>query len=127
MSLQDWPELVEPMRDELRTMEWEGQVITAFTPHSDHFPFVVAGLPAAMIGSAGWPGVQGAIHNTADTPEKVSAMRLQGTAAVLARLAIRVSCDEEWPAQRRTPEEVAERLTALGLEPEMRLENHWPF
>ena len=127
ISLQDWPELVDLMRDELRTIELEGQVGTAFTPHSDHFPFVMAGLPAAMIGSAGWPGVLGAVHNASDTPDKVSALRLQATAAALARLAIRVGCSEAWPAERRAPEEVAERLVALGLEPELRLENRWPF
>ena len=77
--------------------------------HSDHYPFILQGLPTAGIaGGAFGSGVQHFAHMAADTPEKISMTDLRDSAAFAARMLLRASNDEHWPEMRRSATEIEE-------------------
>ncbi len=84
--------------------------------HSDHQPFMLAGVPVVGL-AAGLPGGGGRAyyHSTADTFEKVSLPVLCRAAAVAAHtLWAFAECDEP-PYRRRTADEVDAMIEAAGL------------
>lgn len=75
--------------------------------HSDHYPFILQGLPTAgMAGGHFAAPVQHFVHMAADTPEKVSLTDLREGAAFAARILLRAANDAEWPRMRRSAAEV---------------------
>jgi Zn-dependent M28 family amino/carboxypeptidase len=107
-----WPQL-NPFWDRCREqMAAElpvGQRTSAF---SDHFPFFQEGVPTAMMGDPeGVNTGRGFDHTAWDTLDKVHLNDLREAASVAARLVLRMSREEPWPAFRRTKAEVA-ALTA---------------
>ena len=98
-------------------------------PFSDHFPFVLQGVPAAFIACGdGGSSKRGWGHTAADTLEKVNVQTIRLAAALTARLALRLANEvAPWPSRQRTADEVKIALQAQGLEPFMRLEGKWPF
>lgn len=75
--------------------------------HSDHYPFILQGLPTAGVaGGKFGPAIQHFYHCAADTPDKISFTDLRDCAAFAARFLIRAANDENWPDMRRTPEEI---------------------
>ncbi len=124
--LQGWPELLPRFQAQTQAINPESMVADRLVPYSDHFPFVLRGVPAAMVATWG-SGSRGWGHTAADTVDKVSQASLQTAAAFTARLLLRLSTDgEPWPAHR-TPDEVKAMLQKEGLEEVMRLEGRWPF
>ncbi len=96
-------------------------------PFSDHFPFTLRGLPSAFIATAGTDR-RGWGHTIADTLDKVSVQAIRNTAAIVARLALRLAADAvPWPGRRHTAAEVQAALLAAGVEPLMRSQGVWPF
>jgi len=75
--------------------------------HSDHYPFILQGLPTAGVGGGrfGSP-VQHFVHMAADTPEKICISDLRDAAAFAARILLRAASDESWPRMRRSAKEV---------------------
>ena len=75
--------------------------------HSDHFPFVLKGVPTAGL-AGGRPGAAAgaAPHTAADTADKLCLTDLRETAAFAARFLLRAASDERWPIKRRTPKQV---------------------
>lgn len=108
-----WPELVpffDRCREEMAAELPVGQKTSAF---SDHFPFFLAGVPTAMMGDPGHVNTgRGFDHTQWDTLDKVRIGDLREAAAVAARLVLRMSRDEAWPARRRTPEQVRALMAA---------------
>jgi len=127
VALQGCPELLSLIREYARTADAEAQVVDHLVPYSDHFPFSLAGVASVMVASLGGPGSRGFAHTSADTLDKVSAVRLQATAMILARLVVRASLEGEWPGRRHTAEQVREMLVKSGLEEPLRLDGRWPF
>ena len=75
--------------------------------HSDHYPFILQGLPTAGVGGGPLgPKTQNFYHMAADTPDKVSLTDLRDCAAFAARFLIRAANDDNWPDMRRTKEEI---------------------
>lgn len=75
--------------------------------HSDHYPFILQGVPTAGIaGGTQRPSVQHYTHMAADTPEKIALPDLQDAAAFAARVLLRAASDDQWPRMRRTAAEV---------------------
>jgi hypothetical protein len=75
--------------------------------HSDHYPFVLRGVPTA--GIAGGPVGQVTRHfghTAADTPEKIPTTDLREAAAFAARILLRAASDERWPRARRSAADV---------------------
>lgn len=96
------------------------------SPHSDHFPFFLAGYPTATLQSR--DATQGMIgrgwgHTEADTVDKVTRRGLQMGTALAARLLLRLASEEQLPVPRRSPDEVRQALVAAGLTDV--LEHHW--
>ncbi len=100
--LNEWPPLApifEAYRAEMALQFGVGQSLSA---HSDHFPFMLAGVPTGGIGSLS-PSRDGRGygHTKYDTFDKVDLRGLREAAALSARLALRMASAAQWPAQRR--------------------------
>ena len=81
-----------------------GQGMSAF---SDHFPFFEAGVPTCGMGDVeGVSTGRGFGHTAFDTLDKIKLADLREASSVLARLLLRVSCAEKWPAKRWTARQV---------------------
>jgi len=85
-----------------------------FHCHSDHYPFVLKGLPTAGMSAGRFsPSINHYAHMAADTPDKISLTDLREGAALAARVLLRASSDEDWPIKRRSPAEI-KRLLSSG-------------
>lgn len=109
--LNEWSDLAplfEKWSDEMALPYKVGQSIHA---HSDHYPFLLEGVPTGNIGSlrTGRSG-RGYGHTKHDTLDKADVTSLREAADLSARLALRMASKENWPARRRTKEAVAEIL-----------------
>ncbi|HTE17818.1 MAG TPA: M28 family peptidase [Armatimonadota bacterium] len=108
-----WPQiepLVERWATEMAAEVRVGQRTSAF---SDHYPFFLEGVPTAMMGNPTHVNTgRGFDHTAFDTLDKVHIGDLREAAASAARLALRISLEEPWPAKRRTHEEVQALLAA---------------
>ncbi|MBE2223140.1 MAG: M20/M25/M40 family metallo-hydrolase [Anaerolineae bacterium] len=110
--LNKWPDL------ETLLLEWSDEMALPFgieqsiNAHSDHYPFLIAGVPTGGIGSVGSKerSGRGYGHTRYDTLDKVDLRNLREASALAARLAYRMAMAENWPAARRSQEIVAELL-----------------
>jgi carboxypeptidase Q len=88
---------------------------TFFHSHSDHYPFVLQGLPTAgMGGGSEGPKMDSWYHMEADTPEKVPFDSVNAGAAFAARFLFRASNEESWPFEHRTQGEVDRLVESLN-------------
>ncbi len=105
--LNEWRDLApffKAWSDEMALDFGVGQSVNA---HSDHFPFLMAGIPTGGVGNL-FPdlGGRGYGHTKYDTLDKVEMRSLREAAVLAARLALRLASTDEWPAQRRSQEAV---------------------
>jgi hypothetical protein len=109
--LHRWTELDAFFRQAAKEMAAEIPVGQKVHPYSDHFPFVLKGVPTGHMGDpeAG-PSGRGFGHTAYDTLDKVSLANLREGSAVAARLALRIANADDFPAQRRSLEAVQEIL-----------------
>ena len=109
--LNEWPELArlfEGWREEMALEFGVGQSLSA---HSDHYPFMLAGVPTGGIGSLDSSSSgRGYGHTKYDTVDKVEMRSMREAAVLAARLALRMASEEEWPVSRRSREDVEEIL-----------------
>lgn len=100
--------LLEEWRDGMVLEFGVGQSVSA---HSDHFPFMGAGVPTGGIGSLdGHSSGRGYGHTMYDTVDKVELRGMREAAALAARLALRMASIDRWPVARRSREAVTEVL-----------------
>lgn len=108
-----WPELApffDRCREEMAAELPVGQKTSAF---SDHFPFFLEGVATAMMGDPGHVNTgRGFDHTAWDTLDKIRIGDLREAAAVAARLVLRISREEPWPARRRSREVVRALMAA---------------
>ena len=124
INLNEWPELAplfEAWAEEMALHFPVGQSVNA---HSDHFPFLMAGVPTGGIervtqSSSG----RGYGHTRYDTLDKVEERGLREAAALAARLALRIASLETWPVGRRAPEAVAALFEGRKYEEETAFRN----
>ncbi len=108
VMLNEWPSLEPLVNDWQKTMALNFAVGETISAHSDHFPFLLAGVP-----TGGMEPVErdlsgrGYGHTKYDTLDKVNLRDLQDAAGLACRLALRIANADEWPASRRSQEEVA--------------------
>jgi Zn-dependent M28 family amino/carboxypeptidase len=77
--------------------------------HSDHYPFILQGVPTAGVaGGKFGPAIQHFAHMAGDTPDKISLTDLRDTAAFIARMLVRAANDDQWPDMRRSAAEVSD-------------------
>ncbi|MEM7331488.1 MAG: M28 family peptidase [Chloroflexota bacterium] len=110
--LNQWPDLVPTFKswsDEMALYFKVGQSISA---HSDHYPFLLEGVPTGAIGNLrGARTGRGYGHTHYDTLDKAEITSLREAAVLAARLAMRIASDEEWPVQQRGKDEIKEVLS----------------
>lgn len=106
--LNEWAELEPRFTQWSQEMALEYGVAQSVNAHSDHYPFLMVGVPTGGMGSVGAKGFSGRGygHTRYDTLDKVTLVNLREAAALAARLALRIAKDEQWPAQRRSLESV---------------------
>lgn len=116
--LSGWPELVDYLQKWSEEHHYDFIIQDQLNSHSDHFPFAVRGIPNGTLNSldatAGMIG-RGYGHTEADTFDKIHPRGLQMSAALVARLAITMSQDDDFPARRRSVEEIRAQLQEAGL------------
>ncbi|HHW25875.1 MAG TPA: M28 family peptidase [Firmicutes bacterium] len=123
-----WASLFNFFRSIGKEMKQPIQVANGISLYSDHLPFQLMGIPAGGIrefsdtntGTRGWG------HSAADTLDKVSPRALEGTAAFMARLALRMSNRTDWPGRRISEQAAQEALGPEYMEV-LKLEKRWPF
>ncbi|MAU01514.1 MAG: aminopeptidase [Anaerolineaceae bacterium] len=112
IQLNQWEELApvfEAWSEEMARDFRVGQSVNAF---SDHYPFLMAGVPTGGVGGVRRleTGGRGYGHTHYDTLDKVEMRGLREAAVFAARLALRIAHHPNWPAQRRSAAAVAEVL-----------------
>jgi len=94
-----------------KDMEWELDFACRIGMYSDHFPFILEGVPAASFGNFSKPASgRGFGHTVADTLDKVSLFDLREAVSTLARSIVRFANMAPWPLRHRSPAEVKEML-----------------
>ena len=107
VMLNEWPELEPVFRAWQDAMALDFEVGQTVSAHSDHFPFLMAGVPTGgMEPIERDPGGRGYGHTRYDTLDKVAIRGLREAAALAARLALRMADVDEWPVSRRSEQEV---------------------
>jgi aminopeptidase YwaD len=112
LVLNKWPDL------ETLLLTWSDEMALPFgveqsiNAHSDHYPFLMAGVATGGIGNVGSKerSGRGYGHTRYDTLDKAELRNLREAAVLAARLAFRMALAEAWPASRRSEEAVAELL-----------------
>jgi Zn-dependent M28 family amino/carboxypeptidase len=109
----EWPKLVpvfEAWAKEMSLPFKVGQSIHAF---SDHFPFLMAGVPTGGIESVVKDlSGRGYGHTAYDTLDKANIRSLREAADLAARVGLRMANEKEWPAHRRSDKAVAKLFQA---------------
>lgn len=110
--LNEWAELEPRFKQWSQEMALKFGVAQSVNAHSDHYPFLMVGVPTGGMGSVGGKGFSGRGygHTRYDTLDKVTLVNLREAAVLAARLALRIAKDENWPASRRSVETVKELL-----------------
>jgi len=111
--LNEWPDLEALFGGWAAEMALDFVVGQSVHAHSDHYPFLLAGVPTGgMEAVRDTSSGRGYGHTAHDTLDKVKLAHLQEAAGMGARLALRLASvpDDQWPVSRRSPETVAEML-----------------
>ena len=95
-------------------------------PYSDHFPFMVEGVPVCSLGSVGGGPGRGYGHTAADTLDKVSRADLREATALVTRSLIRFANDRCWALPRKSRAQIRRLLDRYELLDVMRTEGTLP-
>jgi Zn-dependent M28 family amino/carboxypeptidase len=116
------PDLLPYFKSHAIAAKYAYPVVHRFQSNSDHFPYVLRGIPSATLSSPddkstlvgrGWG------HTEADTVDKADPRGLQMAAALTARILLHVAGDADFPGRRRSREEVLTQVREAGLEPRL--------
>ena len=107
--LHRWPELEAFFCQASREMVADVPVGQKVHSYSDHFPFILKGVPSGHMGDPeARPRGRGFGHTAYDTLDKVKLANLRQGSSVAARLALRIAGATDFPARRRDLEAVRE-------------------
>jgi Zn-dependent M28 family amino/carboxypeptidase len=102
----------------------EDRMVTAY---SDHYPFVLAGVPACAVHTAA-PAGGGWAHTAADTLDKLDLGELREAAGAVGRILLRMAvAPESLPSRRQPRDAVRQALVDAELEDSLRVQRSWPF
>lgn len=119
------PILVEFSRDMRHPLTVSDHIVTA----ADNFPFFMAGVPAINFQGKGHDisTGRGYGHTAADTLDKVNEVDLKASAAVMARVLLRLLSYEGQLGRHRSRTEIRQMLIDRDLERPLRAQGKWPF
>jgi aminopeptidase YwaD len=126
MLLQNCPELTDFYTETSRTFPSDIQISNHFIPFSDHFPFLMRGVPSAFLATKGTGG-RGWGHTLADTFEKVSAETLMRISMLTARLVLHTTQTSDWAVIKKSPEQISTMISKAHMKQLLEYENHWIF
>jgi len=96
---------------------------------SDHWPFVMQGVPAVNMGSEPSPARlivgRGWGHTTADMMDKVDPRNMQEGVMVIARLVLRLANQEEKIAEHTPVVDIVARLEKTGMRKTLEIQKKW--
>ncbi|WP_435144889.1 M28 family peptidase [Halobaculum sp. P14] len=95
-------------------------------PHSDHWPFVQAGVPGYMVSGKTEGRGRGWGHTFADTFDKLEVRNLREQAVLLAALVADLA-DADTDVARQDPADVAAAVEAQDLAEGMKITGDWPY
>ncbi|WP_225935321.1 M28 family peptidase [Halobaculum magnesiiphilum] len=95
-------------------------------PHSDHWPFVIHGVPGYMVAGETEGSGRGWGHTEADTLEKLESRNLREQAILLTALVADLA-DADTEIARRDPSEIAAALEAEDKATGMKVIGDWPY
>jgi Zn-dependent M28 family amino/carboxypeptidase len=122
-----WDEAKAPLADMAREMRQEIGFASRPNPYSDHFHFMVAGVPICLLGNVGGtPKGRGYGHTAADTLDKVGRADLREAAALLARSLLRFANGRAWALRHKSVAEVRRILDRYELIDVMKAEGTLP-
>jgi hypothetical protein len=100
--LNEWSELEPILAKWSEEMAWPFGVKQSVSAFSDHYPFLLAGVPTGSIGRTGKAREgRGYGHTRYDTLDKIEIRSLREAAVLAARLSVRMAQMKEWPVSRR--------------------------
>jgi Zn-dependent M28 family amino/carboxypeptidase len=127
LAVQGWPEMVRFFRELRGEMNASFPVGIKMKHGSDNYPFQVAGVPTISIDPLGKPsGGQGFGHTPAETPDKVSPLKMRLMAVMMGRILLRLASREEWPIGHKSPEEIRDFMEGEGLRERLEQTGIWP-
>jgi len=126
LMLQNCPELHPFFNEQIQSMPSDIEVANHLVPFSDHFPFLLKGVPSAFMVTPG-SGGRGWGHTVADTFEKVDQETLMRVSMHIARLVLRTSQSDEFQAKPKEGQVIANLLESLHMKQLMEYEGHWNF
>lgn len=107
--INEWPALETLVRGWQKGMALDFLVGKSISAHSDHFPFLLEGVPTGGLQPAERDlSGRGYGHTRYDTLDKAVLSSLRDASALAARFALRVASEKEWPVRRRSKETVAQ-------------------
>jgi Zn-dependent M28 family amino/carboxypeptidase len=95
-------------------------------PHSDHWPFVVEGVPGTHVVSETGEEGRGWGHTHADTLDKLESRTLRESAVLLTEYVVEVAGDD-FDGRRVDPAVIATALEDEGQAEGMKVTGDWPF
>ena len=111
VNLNEWPELEELVKEWQQEIAFDFKTNQSVHAHSDHYPFLLKGVPTGGMESVPRPtGGRGYGHTAYDTLDKVELRQLQDAAYLASMMAMRFASVADWPAKHRTSAEVEELL-----------------
>ena len=119
VTFHNFPELEPLLKKWAAEMNADMPTDQRVGPYSDHWPFFLNGVPS---GSGGDPEARrtrtgrGYGHTRYDTVDKVDQTYLRLAAANYARFLFRVANVDEWPARRKTQEEIQAFIEKQGYD-----------
>ncbi|OQY21272.1 MAG: hypothetical protein B6I34_07555, partial [Anaerolineaceae bacterium 4572_32.1] len=128
LALQGLDELRPLFAGFVQEMKYPLELSNRVGTASDHFPYLLRGVPAASMFARRPPGLgRGFGHTAADTLDKVSEVELRESAMVAARLLLRLASHNGSVGRKRSPDEIRQILFDHDLEEPLKAQGKWPF
>jgi Zn-dependent M28 family amino/carboxypeptidase len=124
--LHGWPALEPMFKGIVRDLGVDLPVWSQVGPYSDHWPFLLQGVPTATMGDpeeARRRGGRGFGHTKYDTVDKCNPRVMRECIGNAAVAALRLVNEDEWPARRRSQAEIDGLVQTQGYEETVQLGN----
>lgn len=126
-NFQGWDEAKAPLDKMAADMHLGIGFASRPNAYTDHFPFLVAGVPSCWIGNVGGaPSGRTYEHTAADTFDKVARADLREVAALLARSLVRFANDPHWALRHKSKAEVLRLLDRFEILDDLRAQGILP-
>jgi Zn-dependent M28 family amino/carboxypeptidase len=110
---------------EASTQRMGTSVSTGLGMYSDHFPFMLRGVPTMWVGGQITGRDLEIYHTVFDTADKVPPRVLKESAMLIASAAVDLLSSEGEPSAHRTEEEIRALLQETGRSEALRAEGRW--